>query len=120
MRVLCGRGGWRGFLHGLRRSDHESGDGEKRLGLFARAGCDEEWRWFPGHRRRDAGGQPYRTDSGNLILDCVFGPIDDPAGLDRAIGQTIGVVETGLFIGIAELALVADAAGVQRVVKSRG
>jgi hypothetical protein len=30
------------------------------------------------------------------------------------------VVETGLFIGIAELALVADAAGVQRVVKSRG
>jgi ribose 5-phosphate isomerase A len=69
--------------------------------------------------RRDAGGQPFRTDSGNLILDCVFGPIDDPAGLDRAIGQTIGVVETGLFIGIAELALVADAAGVQRVVKSR-
>jgi ribose 5-phosphate isomerase A len=69
--------------------------------------------------RRDAGGQPFRTDSGNLILDCVFGPIDDPAGLDRAIGQTIGVVETGLFIGMAELALVADAAGVQRVVKSR-
>lgn len=68
--------------------------------------------------RRDADGKPFRTDSGNLILDCVFGPIADPAGLDRAVGQLVGVVETGLFIGMARLALVADTTGVRRLVRS--
>ena len=60
-------------------------------------------------------GQPFRTDGGNLILDCGFGPIDDPAALDRALGQTIGVVETGLFVGMAGMALVADDTGIRRL-----
>jgi ribose 5-phosphate isomerase A len=59
---------------------------------------------------------PFRTDGGNLILDCDFGLIAEPAALDRAIGQTIGVVETGLFIGMASMALVADHTGVHRIV----
>ena len=58
---------------------------------------------------------PFRTDGGNLILDCDVGPIADPAALDRAIGQTVGVVETGLFIGMASMALVADHTGVHRI-----
>jgi ribose 5-phosphate isomerase A len=61
---------------------------------------------------------PFHTDGGNLILDCDFGPIADPAALDEAIGQTIGVVETGLFIGMASMALVADHTGVHRIVSS--
>ena len=61
-------------------------------------------------------GQPFHTDGGNLILDCDFGLIADPAALDQAIGQTIGVVETGLFIGMASMALVADHTGVHRIV----
>jgi ribose 5-phosphate isomerase A len=61
---------------------------------------------------------PFRTDGGNLILDCDFGAIADPAGLDQAIGQTVGVVETGLFIGMAGMALVADHTGVHRNVRS--
>jgi ribose 5-phosphate isomerase A len=63
------------------------------------------------------GGQasPFHTDGGNLILDCDFGQIADPAALDQAIGQTIGVVETGLFIGMASMALVADHTGVHRI-----
>ena len=65
--------------------------------------------------RRSTDGQPFRTDGGNLILDCRFTPIADPAGLDQAIGQTIGVVETGLFIGMARMALVADDHGIQRL-----
>jgi ribose 5-phosphate isomerase A len=65
--------------------------------------------------RRAADGQAFHTDGGNLILDCRFDPIADPAGLDRAIGQTIGVVETGLFIGMAWMALVADDTGIQRM-----
>ena len=68
--------------------------------------------------RRDPGGQPFRTDSGNLILDCSFGPIADPAGLDAAVSKLVGVVETGLFIGMACLALVADDHGVRQLVRS--
>jgi ribose 5-phosphate isomerase A len=65
--------------------------------------------------RRDADGKLFCTDGGNRILDCRFGAIADPAALDRSIGQTVGVVETGLFIGMASLALVADDAGVRRL-----
>jgi ribose 5-phosphate isomerase A len=53
------------------------------------------------------------TDGGNRILDCRFHPIPDPSALDRLIGQTVGVVETGLFIGMAEIALIADQNGVR-------
>ncbi|HTI83968.1 MAG TPA: ribose-5-phosphate isomerase RpiA [Acetobacteraceae bacterium] len=53
-------------------------------------------------------GEPFRTDGGNLIVDCHIGLIGDPAALDQSIGQTIGVVETGLFVGIAQKAYVAD------------
>ncbi len=65
--------------------------------------------------RRDQAGQPYCTDGGNRILDCRFGPIADPAALDLQIGRTVGVVETGLFVGMAQLALVADVDGVRRL-----
>jgi ribose 5-phosphate isomerase A len=65
-------------------------------------------------------GAPFRTDGGNLIVDCDFGPIADPAALDLAIGQTIGVVETGLFIGMARLAVVADDAGIHRLTPCDG
>ena len=57
----------------------------------------------------------FRTDGGNLILDCEFGLIDDPAALDQAISQTVGVVETGLFIGMACMAMVADHTGVHHL-----
>lgn len=69
--------------------------------------------------RRAAHGGPFQTDSGNLILDCRFGPIANPAVLERSIGQTIGVVESGLFIGMAHLALVADVTGVRQLVAER-
>lgn len=65
--------------------------------------------------RRDQAGQLYCTDGGNRILDCRFGPIADPAALDLQIGRTVGVVETGLFVGMAQLALVADVDGVRRL-----
>lgn len=65
--------------------------------------------------RRYAAGQLFCTDGGNRILDCRFGTIADPAALDRAIGQIVGVVESGLFIGMARLALVASDEGVRRI-----
>ena len=65
-------------------------------------------------------GQPFRTDGGNFILDCRFGPIDDAAALEQALSAVVGVVETGLFIGMADLALVADDDGVRRLTRAAG
>jgi ribose 5-phosphate isomerase A len=64
--------------------------------------------------RRDKAGQPFRTDGGNLILDCRFGLMADPQSMERSLSQVIGVVEIGLFIGMAQTAFVATEAGVQR------
>ena len=51
-------------------------------------------------------GSPSLTDNGNQILDCSFGAIADPAGLARELNGAPGVVEHGLFIGLAKLVLV--------------
>jgi len=56
--------------------------------------------------RTKADGSPYLTDNGNQILDCSFGKIEDPPPLALALSNTPGVVEHGLFIGLASLALV--------------
>jgi ribose 5-phosphate isomerase A len=60
-------------------------------------------------------GEPFITDSGNRILDCGFGAIGDPAQLEDRIRRVVGVVENGLFIGLAHAVLVAGRAGVQRL-----
>ena len=51
-------------------------------------------------------GSPFITDNGNQILDCSFGKIADPPALARILSDTPGIVEHGLFIGLAKLALV--------------
>ena len=57
-------------------------------------------------------GQPFQTDENNLILDCQFGILSDPATLERKLSKTVGVVDCGLFIGMAHRAIVATANGV--------
>ena len=69
--------------------------------------------------RRDAAGQLFCTDGGNRILDCKFASIADPAALEQAIGQIVGVVEVGLFIGMASVALVAGETGIERLTVGR-
>jgi ribose 5-phosphate isomerase A len=56
--------------------------------------------------RTKSDGGPFLTDNGNQILDCSFGTIADPAALSRELNGLPGVVEHGLFIGLAKLALV--------------
>jgi ribose 5-phosphate isomerase A len=56
--------------------------------------------------RAKSDGMPFVTDEGHHILDCSFGRIEDPAGLARELNCTPGVVEHGLFIGLAKLAIV--------------
>ncbi len=60
-------------------------------------------------------GNPFVTDGGNRILDCHFGPIVDSAKLERHIGNIVGVVESGLFIGRADSVYVAEESSVQRL-----
>lgn len=57
-------------------------------------------------------GAPFRSDGGNLIYDCSFGRIDDPQALATALSAVPGVIEHGLFIGMASLAVIAGAEGV--------
>jgi len=56
--------------------------------------------------RRSADGNAYVTDEGHHILDCTFGEIADAAALAQKLRAIPGVVEHGLFIGMAEMALV--------------
>ena len=56
--------------------------------------------------RTRSDGKPFVTDEGHHILDCSFGKIADPAALAWALNDMPGIVEHGLFIGIAKLALV--------------
>ena len=66
---------------------------------------------------RVAGDRPVITDTGNFVYDVFTGAISDPASLDRALRQIPGVVETGLFIGRADVVLVAGEHGVERLSK---
>jgi len=58
-------------------------------------------------------GQPFRTDSGNVIYDCPFVEIGDAPALAAALSQITGVVEHGLFIGLASHLVIAAASGVR-------
>lgn len=62
--------------------------------------------------RLGADRQPIVTDSGNYIFDCAFGRIEDPEALDEALKCVPGVVENGLFLGIADAAVIAGPEGV--------
>jgi ribose 5-phosphate isomerase A len=69
--------------------------------------------------RVDPDGAAFRTDGNNLILDCHFCSIPNPVRLERDLSKTIGVVETGLFIGMATTVLVATTGGLLRFDRSR-
>jgi ribose 5-phosphate isomerase A len=64
-------------------------------------------------RLRQQGGEPYESDNGNYILDCQFGPIQNPEALERAIKALPGVVESGLFTGLADRLIIGSDQGVE-------
>ena len=61
---------------------------------------------------RRVDGQPFLTDNGNYVVDCVFGAIAAPADLEREIKRLTGVVETGLFVGMTDMAVIGTADGI--------
>jgi ribose 5-phosphate isomerase A len=63
--------------------------------------------------RLGANGEPFVTDGGNFVIDCRFGAIDDPEALAEEIKRLTGVVESGLFVGLATEVIIAGAGGVE-------
>jgi ribose 5-phosphate isomerase A len=79
------------------------------LEFFERLGATPEL-------RRGADHEPYRTDSGNFIVDCRFARgIGDPPRIARALAMRPGIVEDGLFLRMVHMALIAGATGVKRL-----
>lgn len=65
----------------------------------------------PSLRKRD--GEKVVTDNGNYIVDCRFDRIGDPAKIERTINNIPGVVDNGLFVGLAHKVIVASKSGVR-------
>jgi len=67
-------------------------------------------------RVRQAGESLYRTDNGNLIVDCFFANgLDNPWEIHKEISAIVGVVETGLFLHMAERAIIGGPDGVKLI-----
>lgn len=67
----------------------------------------------PALRRKDS--EPFRTDSGNLIFDCALGAITNAPKLAALLSSVPGVVEHGLFIGLATTLVIAHPGEVERI-----
>lgn len=70
-------------------------------------------------RRTIREGEPFITDGGHFILDCAFGAIDDPEQLQQELDRMVGVVEHGLFLGLASRVIVGGANGVRVLANTR-
>lgn len=65
--------------------------------------------------RREGDGSPFKTDHGNLILDCDFGPISHPAELATKLRKRVGIVEHGLFLELATDVIVGTSEGINHL-----
>jgi len=68
-------------------------------------------------RRETPDGGFFKTDQGNVVLDCQFGPIDSPEMLALKLCQRAGIMEHGLFIGLASEVIVASEEGVRHLTR---
>jgi len=62
-------------------------------------------------------GDPLVTDQGNWIIDCNFGPMADPAAVARSLEGRAGLVDHGLFLGLASEVIVAGSDGIRRIAR---
>ena len=75
--------------------------------MASRVGCSGDIK-----QRMLEDGKPFITDNGNFIMDCHFGRIEKPEALSGAFAQIPGVVENGLFLAIADVAIIAGEEGI--------
>lgn len=66
--------------------------------------------------RREQDGAPFVSDNGNYVLDCKYESIEDPAWLAEQLHSIVGIVDHGLFVGMAGRVLVGDASGKVRII----
>jgi len=62
--------------------------------------------------RKNQNGETFKTDQGNIIVDCNFGQIENLGELNKALNSNAGIVEHGLFIGITDEVIVGKSTGV--------
>lgn len=67
--------------------------------------------------RKNSVGELFRTDQGNIIVDCNFGQIENPGELNTVLNSKAGIVEHGLFIGIADEVIVGKSETVELLKK---
>ena len=65
--------------------------------------------------RHTPDGRPFITDNGNYIFDCAFSRIEEPELLDEALKVAPGVVENGLFLGLADMAIIGTHDGLRLI-----
>lgn len=70
-------------------------------------------------RLRGKDGHPFVTDSGHWIFDAALGQIEDPDALAKRLVKIPGVVEHGLFIGLASTVILAGTGGIRMVERSK-
>lgn len=70
--------------------------------------------------RRDEKKQPYKTDQNNIILDANFGAMSDPAALATELNERAGIIEHGLFLGLASAVIVAAENGIRHLQSKSG
>lgn len=70
-------------------------------------------------QRQGKDGKPHITDEGHHILDCHFGNIPDPPALARTLSDMPGIVEHGLFVGMANVVVMAKAGEVEEFQRGR-
>jgi ribose 5-phosphate isomerase A len=80
---------------------------EKAIGAIQRSG--------PLTLRRGKDGHAFVTDGGHWILDATLGRVDEPSALAHALSGVPGVVEHGLFVGLAHMAIIGGPDGVEIV-----
>lgn len=74
--------------------------------------------WLGGKPQvREHNGMPVLSDQGNYLLDCAFGPIADPGALARQLEARAGIVEHGLFMGLATDVFVAGPEGLRHLTR---
>jgi ribose 5-phosphate isomerase A len=81
---------------------------ETQLAFLRSLGCEPVL-------RRGTDGSPFVTDNSNYIYDCRFERIDDPRALERALRSRAGIVDSGLFLGMANIAMIASDKDVKRL-----
>jgi ribose 5-phosphate isomerase A len=64
-------------------------------------------------------GEPFATDNGNYLLDCLLGSIERPEELHTELKRITGVVETGLFLSMADKVIIGTDTGVEVLDRTR-